>query len=277
MQTKKGAQVDGLTSGFTITIASGKGGVGKTNLAVNLAVALTAQNRRCLLIDADMGLANVDVLMNLQSRYHIGHFLNGQRQWFDIVQSSAGGVDIICGGSGLVDLANLAPFQRQRLAEAIRQTKTYWDYVILDAGAGIQSSVIELCMLSDLTVVVTTPEPTAMTDAYALIKVLHAGTYGGKIYLLVNMAQNAVEARGVYRQISDVASRFLGAAVYDAGFVSKDAAVCAAVRQRVPFLLAYPKSPASGDVMRVCARLTQHQFCQPDQMGLLKKVANWFS
>lgn len=276
MQAKKGALTAPSDSTLTIAVASGKGGVGKTNIAANLAICLAKQSFRTLLIDADLGLANVDVLLNLRSRHHLGHFLSGQKQWHDIIHPGPDGVDVLCGGSGIAELANLNAFERQRLIEVARQASGRWGCVMWDAGAGIQASVVDFCLSADIALVVTTPEPTAMTDAYALIKVLTGSGYAGRIYLLVNMAQTPIEARGVYRQISDVASRFLGAAVYDGGFVSKDPCVCLAVKRRAAVVQAYPKCPAAQDLFRLAARLTHSRHSSGAQTGIFKKVANWF-
>ncbi len=259
-----------------LAIASGKGGVGKTNIAANLSICLAAAHQRVVLMDADLGLGNLDVIMNIQSRYNLSHVISGQKQLDEIVHLGPVGVEVLCGGSGVEALANLNTFQRQRLIESLDGLCQRADFMIIDAGAGIQASVVGFCLAADSTLVVTTPEPTAMTDAYAMIKVLAGNAYTGRIHLLVNMAQTVAEGRTVYRQISDVASRFLNTPVYEAGTLCRDEAVWSAVRCRTPVVLAYPRSPITAALKDVSVRLTRgtHEKSQSD--GFFRKVVNWF-
>lgn len=259
-----------------LAIASGKGGVGKTNIAANLSICLAAAHQRVILMDADLGLGNLDVIMNIQSRYNLAHVISGQKRLDEIVHLAPSGVEVICGGSGIETLANLNTFQRQRLIESMDALCGRADFVIIDAGAGIQASVVGFCLAADSTLVVTTPEPTAMTDAYAMIKVLAANAYTGRIHLLVNMAQTVAEGRTVYRQISDIASRFLKTPIYEAGTLCRDEAVWSAVRKRTPVVLAYPRSPVATALKEVSVRLTRGTNENNRSSGFFRKVVNWF-
>ncbi|NLA42199.1 MAG: MinD/ParA family protein [Smithella sp.] len=259
-----------------LAITSGKGGVGKTNIAANLSICLADEHRRVLLMDADLGLGNLDVILNIQSRYNLSHVVSGRRHLEEIVHLGPSGVEVICGGSGIELLANLNTFQRQRLIDELDTLHDRSDFLVIDTGAGIQSSVVGFCLASNETLVVTTPEPTAMTDAYAMIKVLAANGYAGRISLLVNMARSVGEGRTVYRQISDVASRFLDTPVYEAGVLYRDEAVVNAVRQRTPVLKAYPKSPFSTAMNEIGRRLTQASYQNARSDGFFRKVVNWF-
>ena len=259
-----------------LAITSGKGGVGKTNIAANLSICLAAEHQRVMLLDADLGLGNLDVILNIQSRYNLSHVVSGQRSLEEVVHVGPSGVEVICGGSGIEMLANLNTFQRQRLIEELDTLHGRSDFLVIDTGAGIQSSVVGFCLASDQTLVVTTPEPTAMTDAYAIIKVLASNAYAGRISLLVNMAQTVSEGRTIYRQIADVASRFLNTPVYEAGVLCRDEAVISSVRKRTPVVLAYPKSPFTASLRDISLRLTRGSSQNTCSDGFFRKVVNWF-
>ncbi|HOK95847.1 MAG TPA: MinD/ParA family protein [Anaerohalosphaeraceae bacterium] len=261
---------------IVLAVTSGKGGVGKTNITANLAVCIAAQNQRVTVLDADLGLGNLDVLMNIQPRYNLGHVISGQRTLEQITHIGPNGIEIICGGSGIETLANLNSFQRQRLMEEMEALHNRADVILIDTGAGIHSAVIGFCMAADHTLVVTTPEPTAMTDAYAMIKVLSSKQYPGQISLLVNMACSRIEGKKVYRQISDVAARFLGVPVYEAGILCRDDYLLTAVRQRELVVQAFPKADISRSLEAIGQRLTQGTNKTINKDGFLRKVANWF-
>ena len=241
-----------------LAITSGKGGVGKTNIAANLSVCMAAENQRVILMDADLGLGNLDVLMNIQSRYNLSHVVSGNRTLEEITQVGPNGVEVLCGGSGIETLANLGQFQRQRLLEEMQGLENRSDVILIDTGAGIHSTVISFCLAADHTLVVTTPEPTAITDAYAMIKVLAAKNYTGRISLLVNMAQSLMEGKKVYRQIADVASRFLNVGVYEAGVLCRDENLVQAVRRRELVVQAFPKANISRAFRAISNRLTKN-------------------
>lgn len=259
-----------------LAVASGKGGVGKTNISTNLSICLANAHKRVTLIDADLGLGNLDVIMNVNSRYNLSHVIAGQKTLEQVAQIGPAGVEIICGGSGLEQMANLTPFQQQRLLHEFQAIQDRSDVMIIDTGAGISNNVIGFCLSADQTLVVTTPEPTAMTDAYAVIKVLAGRGYAGKISLLVNMAASLEEGRKIYRQIAQVADRFLKVPVYEAGTLCRDEALPAAVRKREPVVLAYPRAPFSCGLAAIAARLTNNMASVNPTDGFFRKVVNWF-
>jgi flagellar biosynthesis protein FlhG len=260
---------------MVVTITSGKGGVGKTNIAANLSICLAHIKKRVLLIDADLGLGNLDVVMNLNSRYSMAQFLAGRKSIEEIIQLGPEGVEVICGGSGIEELANINPFQRQRLVDGLERLGDRADVIVIDTGAGIHPTVLSFCLASDHTLVVTTPEPTAITDAYAMIKVLAGRKYNGRISLLVNMAETIAEGKKTYRQITEVAARFLNTPVYDAGILCKDDLVCSAVRRREPVVLAYPRSAIAENFAAISARMSNISRPVMENDGFFKKVVNW--
>jgi len=155
-----------------LAVTSGKGGVGKTNIAANLALCLAASRKRVLLLDADISLANLDLLMNLRSRYNISHVLSGQKRIEEIVLSGPAGLRIVCGASGLDQLADIGVHEQDQLLEHLSRLQQQTDAIVVDTAAGISNSVVSFCLAADQVLVVTTPEATAMADAYGMIKVL---------------------------------------------------------------------------------------------------------
>lgn len=258
-----------------MAITSGKGGVGKTNLSVNLAVRLAAMGRRVVLLDADLGLANADVLCNLPVRSHLAHVVAGRKQLDDVLVDAPGGFTLLPGASGLAQMANLATDERHRVMEMMRELATRHDLVLIDTGAGIGPNVLSFLLAADELLVVTTPEPTSITDAYALIKAVRRQRADAAVSLLVNMARDEKEARQVYERINAVCRRFLGLSLSDAGHVVSDARVAGSVRRRVPLMLEAPDTPAGLCIGRLAHKLDQHA-AEPRGRGFFHRVASWF-
>jgi len=266
---------DQAESASVLTITSGKGGVGKTNIAANLAICLSAAGKKVLLIDADLGLGNLDVVLGINSRINLLHVMTGSRTLREVIQTAPGGVDVICGGSGFQELAELNCFQRKRLLDELTPLQTEYDIILIDTAAGISKSVIGFCQASDHVLVVTTPEPTAMTDAYAVLKVLSNKQYQGRMSLVVNMTRNAAEGKRVYRQISTVAQRFLSVTVYEAGVLCHTDKLINAVRKRKPAVLCYPKCRFTASMAAMASRLAKGQVADKKE-GFFQKVVNLF-
>ena len=205
-----------------ISVTSGKGGVGKTLTTVNLAVAARSMGNEVLILDGDLGLANVDVVLGLQARYNINDILEGQASIQDIILTGPLGIRIIPSGSGISQLTTLSHVQRVQLWDQIDEFKERFDVLFVDTGAGISPSVVHFNACADDVVVVTTPEPHAMTDAYAMIKVIHENSHDKRINLLVNMARSETEAVKIFERIFDVTNRFLKFEIMYAGYVPLD-------------------------------------------------------
>src|SRR6185369_15597270 len=193
----------------TIAITSGKGGVGKTNLSVNLASVLAAMRRRVVLLDADLGLANADILCNVQPRFNLAHVVAGQRQLSEVLTPTPAGFSLIPGASGLAKMADLSKSDRRRIITELEAVDETADALIIDTGAGIGRNVLSFTSTADHVVIVTTPEPTAITDAYAVMKVLVRCGTAGRISVMVNMTKSRDEAKHVHERISSVARQFL--------------------------------------------------------------------
>lgn len=263
-------------SALTVAVVSGKGGVGKTNLAVNVSICLSARGQRTILLDGDLGLANADLLMNVHAPFNLSHVLSGQRDIDEIIVEGPGEVLLIPGGSGVSRLANLSEFERHHLVRMLAPLEQDADVIMLDCGAGISSNVTTLAMAADLIMVVTTPEPTSMTDAYAMIKSLTQREYTGRIGLVASHVAGRAEAAAAYRRIAGVAKRFLDLQVADFGYILTDHHVGAAVRARCPVVLRYPRCPASACMMSIARELAKNVHGQEGRASFFKRVANLF-
>jgi flagellar biosynthesis protein FlhG len=268
----------------TIAITSGKGGVGKTNLSVNLASVLASMRRRVILLDADLGLANADILCNVQPRFNLAHVVAGQRSLADVLTpvpvggAHGGGFSLIPGASGLAKMADLAEADRRRIVMDLDSVSESADALIIDTGAGIGRNVLSFTSTADHVVVVTTPEPTAITDAYAVMKVLVRCGTAGKISVMVNMAKSRDEALQVHERVASVARQFLKQDVAFSGYVVADPAVGQAVRKRTPFVLQYPHSAASQCVQAWANRMDHHvDIATPlHKPGFFARLASWW-
>ncbi len=259
-----------------LAVASGKGGVGKTNISANLAICLAASQKKVLLVDADFSLGNLDLIMGVNSKYNISHMIKGQKKLEEIIHIGPENVEMICGVSGLEEIANLGQFQRQRLLNELSGLGDDNDIILIDTAAGISKSVIAFCLTADHVLVVTTPEATAMTDAYALIKVLAGNHFKGRINLIVNMAETMLEGKKTYQQIANVSRRFLDTHIYNAGVLLRDSKLTSAIRMRKPVVLAYPKARITHSLAALAAKISKGLATQPKSENFFKKVVNWF-
>ncbi len=243
----------------TIAVLSGKGGVGKTNIAANLAIALARRGRRILLVDGDVSLANIDLLMGVIPRFTLEHVLSGEKTLEEIVVDSYAGIRLVPAASGVQELANLDDFRRECLFRSLSRLDENIDLILIDAGSGIARNVTSLALAADEILIVTTPEPTAFSDAYAAIKVL---AQSGKTHppnIVVNMARSAEEAHQVQSRIRKVSEQFLDLSPVDWGFVYEDPAVARSVRNQEPFLLSAPQSPASRSIDLLARRVLENE------------------
>ena len=218
-----------------ITVASGKGGVGKSNFSVNLALALKGLGKNPIILDADFGLANVEVILGEHPKYNMSHLINGNCQIKDLVSKSKYGISFISGGSGIKDMSFLPSYQIADISHKLGQLNDVTDLLIIDTGAGINDIVVKFCNLAEQVYVVVTPEPTSITDSYALLKTL-VSNFGldSRVKLIINKADSQKEAHDVYRKLNYVCKQFLNFPVEYAGFVPYDDQLFRAVKEQVP-------------------------------------------
>jgi flagellar biosynthesis protein FlhG len=260
--------------GHMIAVTSGKGGVGKSNIGTNLAVQLATDGVGVALVDADLGMGNVDVLLGASGGFSLADVIAGRKEMAEILIELPYGLHVAAGRSG--PFAGYAePAWRGRLLKGLMELRHSHEITILDCGSGIGRNVLDPCLLADHILIVTTPEPTAMTDAYGAIKAIHREGYGGRISLVVNQAHSVQEAKAIYARLSDVAGRFMSQVVYDAGFVLTDPKVPTAVRKRQPFVMAFPRCPASRSVSALAAKLCPQGLAIGQRKRLWGRLAGW--
>lgn len=277
-QMMNAKSVIAMTEGQTmpiITVASGKGGVGKSNYSVNLALALKQLGKKPLILDADFGLANVEILLGEIPRYNLSHLIKGQCEVTELITPSRYGISFISGGSGVKEMNFLPAYQIQQIGHQLSKLSEQTDVLIIDTGAGINDIVMKFCKLADQVHLVMTPEPTAITDGYALLKTLIAdGELKADVKLVINKAESQVEAHDVFKKISAVCQSFLHYTVHYAGYVPQDERLFKAVKQQVPVLIAAPEAKASAAYLQL-AKLYLGSTGEP--ITATKSKENWVS
>ncbi len=236
-------------------MSSGKGGVGKTSLTVNLAFALAQRGLRVLVVDGDLGLANVDVLLGLQVQTTINDILDREADPLEAVVYLEPRLGILPASSGVPDLAKLGPEDHRQLGSILLPITRHFDFVLVDTAAGIGSSVLWFNTFVDYNILLLTPDPTAMTDAYALIKVLSRDYHRQTFHLILNQVKNEAEARQVYDHLARVASHFLSLNLEYLGAVPQDTSVSKGVRHQKPFIKVAPHSKAAIAISGLAERL----------------------
>ena len=249
------------TNFHIMAVTSGKGGVGKTFVSANLAAALARSGRKVLVLDADLGLANLDVVLNLYPKITLHDVFTGKSTLADAIVPAPGGFHVLLAGSGMVEYSRMTPEVRDQLQKVIADVAPKFDHVLLDTGAGISDVVLYTVSLAGQVLVVVTPEPTSLTDAYATIKVLATTQGRRRIHLLVNQTRKAGEGRAVRLQLQQVIDRYVNPQLDSPvrlemlGDVPSDGAVRESVLRRQLMLEALPGTPASVALLAVASRM----------------------
>ncbi len=253
-----------------ISVTSGKGGVGKTNIAANLGYLLSQMNQKIMILDADAGLANIDVILGINSTYNLSHVLNGERTLTDTLVQGPGGIKILPSASGIPEMTELSRGQKLTLIDELNSLNDSLDFILIDTGAGISSNVMYFNMAAREIIVVTSPEPTALTDAYALIKVLYQRHAKRRFRLIVNMVRNPTEAKEVYDRLSSATDQFLNLTIEYLGYVLLDERVKHAVLQQKAVVEIYPNSSAAKCLTRIAEEICCEEILPDDEDSTIK-------
>lgn len=241
----------------TIAITSGKGGVGKSTITANLALALAKLGKRVMVLDADLGLGNIDVLYDLRPTYTLEHVVKGEKALEEILLEGPMGIRVIPAPSGVEEMVALRDEERLMLLEGFRRVTEGVDIFLIDTAPGISSNVIFFNLAASQVVVVVSPDPCSLVDSYALIKVMALGHSKRRLGILVNGSRDEREARRIFERLDTLASRFLGATLDYVGQIPQDPKVVLSGRRKQLFLEAYPDTKASQSLMGIAHRIAE--------------------
>lgn len=240
-----------------ITVTSGKGGVGKTNFSINMAILLSEFGLRVVIIDADFGLANIDVILGVMPEFTLLDVIKDNKEIAEILTQGPNNVKFISGGSGVEELIKLEKWQLDKFMEKMTQLDELADIIIVDTGAGLSENVLSFVVAADEVILITTPEPTSITDAYALIKMVSRMDKNKVLKVVINRAEDNDEAQQILKKLIFAAEKFLSYKIEPLGFILNDDNVSKAVKQQQPFILGYPKSTASRYMREITNKLAE--------------------
>lgn len=262
--------------GDVLVIASGKGGVGKTNLALNLGIILARRGQRAVLLDADFGLANADILLNVSPLADFDDLRDPTRDVEELLVRGPGGLRLICAASSLAHDRRRVGWDPEMCRLALQRLRGCCDTLLVDCGAGLNPSISAMTRTGGKLILVTTPEPTALADGYAVLKMLAADGFDGAVGVVVNMARHGGEGQQVGARLARVADSFLGLSVAYLGWIPVDRHVPQAVRARVPVVERYRRCPASLCFHRICDRIAPEGVPAVAGNGIWSRVAGLF-
>ncbi len=257
-----------------IAVTSGKGGVGKTNFTVNLGIKFAQMGLRVVIIDADLGLANVDVVMGKMSKYNLSDVINSNKNILEILEEGYEGVKFVSGGSGVQELVKLNRTQLVDLLMKLGRLDEEADIILIDTGAGLSENVISFVHAAREVILVTTPEPTSITDAYALIKTITHKDKTKNIKVVVNRADNAAEAFNILDKLNIVTQKFLGVKLQKLGYILNDNCVTKAVKIQQPFVISFARSEASKNMNDIALTLMDNKELSPSSVSGIKMFIN---
>lgn len=266
-------------SARVIAVTSGKGGVGKTSLSVNLALQLAEQGKKVVILDADFGLANVEIMLGIRPQYNLADLIFDNKSIEEIITEGPMGVGFISGGSGVQDLVNLDKERLKKLIAKLVKLDSLYDVIIIDTGAGIADSVIEFVLSSPEVLLVVTPEPTSITDAYSLLKAVNRKKEFNRaqksIKVVANRVESDEEGQEIYEKISVVASKFLNIQMEYLGYIPLDKRLTNAVVEQKPVSIHYPNSESTLRIKSICGKLLDKSFEDNEKVGIAKVLLNF--
>ena len=257
-----------------IAVSSGKGGVGKTNFTINLALAYAQLGKQVIVLDADLGLANVNVMLGIVPKYNLYHIIRKQKKMHEIIMDTNYGIKIVAGASGFFRIANLEEAERTNFINELSELSSA-EVIIIDTSAGVSHNVLGFIAAADEALIVTTPEPTAITDAYGIIKIIatEIDNMDLGLKLVVNRVKTVTEGKKVAERVINIAGQFLNLKVDYLGYVYDDPTVSTAVLKQKPFLIAEPGCKASICIKQIASRLEKVEFKEGSGVGrFLKKL-----
>ncbi|MFD3157467.1 MinD/ParA family protein [Haloimpatiens sp. FM7330] len=261
-----------------ITITSGKGGVGKSNIVVNLAIQIQKMGKKVLIFDADIGMGNDDILMGFLPKYTVFDIIFKNKEIEEIIIEGPDGVKLLPGGTGVTKVEDLTNEQRNRFLDKLNSLRGF-DYILMDTGAGINRNVLGFVAACEELIVITTPEPTSLTDAYSLMKAINHFKIKNEAYIIVNKILNEDEANRTFNKFKNAVDKFLNMKIYYLGKVAEDKKLIQAVREQKPLVVQYPNSYAARDIKMIAKCLIGNNKSDKSIgiQGLFKKIFNIFS
>lgn len=262
-----------------ISVSSGKGGVGKTNFALNFAISLKRLGYDIVIIDSDIGLSNVEILSGVSLNYSMSDIVFSNKSIFEIMGEGPEGVKIISGGSGLKELNLLRDENFPRLIYEIEKLQSSYDFIVIDTGAGISNAVIDFIMTSNEVIIISTPDPTSLMDSYTLIKSIVSNGFTGQINIVSNLVNNRHEGKEVFDKLSTTVNNFLRVQIKYFGYIEKDRIVSNAIRNQVPFIISHPNSNTAKKINIMAMNFLDKKLTtfENEKVGFAKKIFDIFS
>lgn len=260
-----------------ITIASGKGGVGKSNIVVNTAISLSKKGKRVMILDADIGMSNIDILLDIKIKDTIISVINGLKKIDDIMVESKYGVSVISGGSAINHIEDFTNTQRERFIDAIGSIRNI-DYLIIDTGAGLNKTLLSFISCSNEFILITTPEPTSITDAYSLLKATSNQSVKNRASIVINRASNIQEVKNTFEKIKKVSDKFLSIELSLKGYLIEDKRISQCVKKQVPFVIEYPNNDISKCIYSIADKILNNKYLNElyTEKSMIKKMFNIF-